>query len=75
MKKKSLYDIAMEQKNANKNYDRKKTKNDRELIVLIELMDKILKAMVYTIISILVTIGMTVLLNEEFRNVLIEVLK
>lgn len=65
----------MEQKNANKNYDRKKTKNDRELIVLIELMDKILKAMVYTIISILVTIGMTVLLNEEFRNVLIEVLK
>ena len=73
MKKKSLYDIAMENKNIKNK--RKQTKSDRELIILIEVMDKILKVMVYTIISILVTIGMTVLLNEEFRNVLIEVLK
>lgn len=73
MKKKSLYDIAMEKKNIKNK--RKQTKSDRELIILIEVMDKILKVMVYTIISILVTIGMTVLLNEEFRNVLIEVLK
>ena len=73
MKKKSLYDIAMEKKNIKNK--RKKTTSDRELIILIEVMDEILKAMVYTIISILVTIGMTVLLNEEFRNVLIEVLK
>lgn len=73
MKKKSLYDIAMEKKNIKNK--RKQTKSDRELIILIEVMDKILKVMVYTIISVLVTIGMTVLLNEEFRNVLIEVLK
>ena len=73
MKKKSLYDIAMEKKNIKNK--RKQTKSDRELIILIEVMDKILKIMVYTIISILVTIGMTVLLNEEFRNILIEVLK
>jgi len=73
MKKKSLYDIAMEKKNIKNK--RKQTKSDRELIILIEVMDKILKAMIYTIISILVSIGMTVLLNEEFRNIFIEIIQ
>lgn len=77
MKKKSLYDIAMEQKENEVNNDEKVIiiKNKTMLLIVIEIADKILKVLLYAILLILLTIGATVLVNYETRNLFIDMLK
>lgn len=77
MKKKSIYDIAIERKNS------QTTNNDNIIVVrkksllqnIFEIIGKILKVIIYTILIILLTIGATVLINNQTRNFLIEILK
>lgn len=77
MKKKSLFDIAMEQKN------RKQLQNDENIVIthknsrisiVVEIIGKILKVLFYVLICLLLTIGTTVLVNSELRNQLINVI-
>ncbi len=76
MKKKSLYDIAMEKK---KNQI---TNNDNIIIVkkksilltIFEIIGRILKLIIYISLIILLTIGATVLINSQTRDYLIEIL-
>ncbi len=77
MKKKSLYDIAMEKKN------NQTTQNENIIIVrkkpiiqtIFEIIGKILKIIIYIILIILLTIGATVLINNQTREFLLEILK
>lgn len=77
MKKKSLYDIAMEKKN------NQTTQNENIIIVrkkpifqtIFEIIGKILKVIIYIILIILLTIGATVLINSQTREFLVEILK
>lgn len=76
MKKKSLYDIAMERKNQVNNNDniivvRKKS----VLQTIFEIIGKIIKLIIYAILLILLTIGATVLINSQTREFLLEILK
>ena len=67
MKKKSLYDIAMEKKN------NQTTQNENIIIVrkkpifqtIFEIIGKILKVIIYMILIILLTVGATVLINSR----------
>ncbi len=77
MKKKSLYDIAMEKKN------NQTTQNENIIIVrrkpllqtLFEIISKIIKLIIYVILLIILTIGATVLINSQTRGFLVEILK
>lgn len=77
MKKKSLYDIAMEKKNS------QTTNNDNIIVVrkksilqiIFDIIGKILKLIIYAILIILLTIGATVLINSQTREFLLEILK
>lgn len=77
MKKKSLFDIAMEQRN------RKQLQNDNIVItkknsktsIITEIIGKIIKVVLYIVICILLTIGTTVLINSELREQLINTLQ
>ena len=77
MKKKSLYDIAMEKKN------NQTTQNENIIIVrkkpifqtIFEIIGKILKVIIYMILIILLTVGATVLINSQTREFLVEILK
>ena len=77
MKKKSLYDIAMERKNNQVN------NNDNIIVVrkksllqtIFEIIGKIIKLIIYAILLILLTIGATVLINSQTRDFLIEIFK
>ena len=77
MKKKSLFDIAMEKK-------QKQTEENDNIIILkkrsfimtiIEIIGKILKLILYIILFILLTIGATVLINSALREQLINIVK
>lgn len=77
MKKKSLYDIAMEKKN------NQTTQNENIIIVrkkpifqtIFEIIGKISKVIIYMILIILLTVGATVLINSQTREFLVEILK
>lgn len=77
MKKKSLYDIAMERKQNNI------IENDKVIIVrkksifstILEIIGKIFKIVLYFILLILLTIGATVLLNSQTREIFIDIIK
>lgn len=77
MKKKSLYDIAMERKDKTSEVqeqiviERKRT----ILLVIVDIIEKILKLLFYIVLFILVTIGATVLINSELRWQLINMIK
>ena len=77
MKKKSLYDIAMERKDKTSDVqeqiviERKRT----ILLVIVDVIEKILKLLFYIVLFILVTIGATVLINSELRWQLINMIK
>lgn len=77
MKKKSLYDIAMEQKENELNNDERVIiiKDKTILLIVIEIVGKIFKVLLYSILLILLTIGATVLVNYETRNLFIDMLK
>ncbi|MBO5349880.1 MAG: hypothetical protein J6A89_08735 [Clostridia bacterium] len=75
MKKKSLFDIAMEQKNRKKLEDENVvvTKKNSKILIAIEIIGKILKVIFYIVICILLTIGTTVLANSELREQLMNI--
>lgn len=77
MKKKSLYDIAMERKQ-NDLIDNEKVTIVRKksiIITIIDIIGKILKIIVYFILFLLLTIGATVLLNAQTREIFIDIIK
>lgn len=75
MKKKSLFDIAMEQKNRKQLQDENIviTKKNSKIFMAIEIVGKILKIIFYIVICILLTVGTTVLVNSELREQLINI--
>ena len=75
MKKKSLFDIAMEQKNRKQLQDENIviTKKNSKISTVIEIIGKILKVIFYIVICILLTVGTTVLVNSELREQLINI--
>ena len=74
--KKSLFDIAMEQKNRKQLGDEKTviTKKNSEISIGVEIIEKILKVIFYIVICILLTVGTTVLVNSELREQLINII-
>lgn len=75
MKKKSLFDIAMEQKREKQNNDNNIviTHKNSKLSIVVEIIGKIFKVLFYILICLLLTIGTTVLVNSELREQLINV--
>lgn len=75
MSKKSLFDIAMEQKNRKQANDNSVviTKKTSKISIISEIIGKILKLIFYIVICLLLTVGTTVLLNSELREQLINV--
>lgn len=75
MKKKSLYDIAMEKKDNSKInniiIERKKSFAD----IIFKIIEKTFKLILYLILFILITIGATVILNSQTREIFGEMLK
>lgn len=77
MKKKSLFDIAMEKKQS------QTTENENIIIVrkksflltMFEIVGKIFKLIIYIVLLILLTVGATVMINSQTREFLIEILK
>jgi len=77
MKKKSLYDIAMEQKNENL-IDNEKVviiRKNNLLSSLIDILGKCLKFILYIILFLLLTVGATVLINSQTREIVLNILK
>ncbi len=75
-KNKSLYDIAMEKKQ-NKNLENNTQNLEKKSIIklLVIILKKILTFSFWIIVSILVTIGTTIMLNEALRLDFIEKVK
>lgn len=75
MKKKSLFDIAKEQKRRKQANDNNIviTKKNSKISIAFEIIGKILKLVFYIVICLLLTVGTTVLLNNELREQLINV--
>lgn len=76
MKKKSLFDIAMEEKNRKQLEDENVvvTKKNSKISIVIEIIGKILKVIFYIVICILLTVGTTVLANSELREQLMNII-
>mgnify|MGYP003369808779 CR=1 FL=1 len=76
MRKKSLFDIAMEEKNRKQLEDEKVvvTKKNSKISIVIEIIGKILKVIFYIVICILLTVGTTVLANSELREQLMNII-
>ncbi len=74
--KKSLFDIAMEQKNRKQLEDENTviTKKNSKISIVVEIIEKILKVIFYIVICILLTVGTTVLVNSELREQLINII-
>ena len=77
MKKKSLFDIAMEQKREKQNNKNNvfAAKKNSKISIVVEIIAKIFRIAFYIVICILLTIGTTVLVNSELRQNLISILK
>ena len=76
MKKKSLFDIAMEQKREKQNNDNNIviTHKNSKISIVVEIIGKIFKVLFYILICLLLTIGTTVLVNSELREQLIDII-
>lgn len=76
MKKKSLFDIAMEQKREKQNNDNNIviTHKNSKISIMVEIIGKIFKVLFYILICLLLTIGTTVLVNSELREQLINII-
>lgn len=76
MKKKSLFDIAMEQKREKQNNDNNIviTHKNSKISIVLEIIGKIFKVLFYILICLLLTIGTTVLVNSELREQLINII-
>ena len=77
MKKKSLFDIAMEKKqnktteNENIIIVRKKT----FLLIMFEIIVKIFRLIIYIALMLLLTIGATVLINATLREQMLNIIQ
>ena len=76
MKKKSLFDIAMEQKREKQNNVNNIviTHKNSKISIVVEIIGKIFKVLFYILICLLLTIGTTVLVNSELREQLINII-
>ena len=76
MKKKSLYDIAMERKNKTSEIQEQIVIERKRTIVsvLVDVIEKVLKLIFYILLVILITIGSTVLINSELREQVINMI-
>lgn len=76
MKKKSLFDIAMEQKREKQNNDNNIviTHKNSKISIVVEIIGKLFKVLFYILICLLLTIGTTVLVNSELREQLINII-
>ena len=76
MKKKSLYDIAMERKNKTSEiHEQIVIERKRTIVsVLVDVIEKVLKLIFYILLVILITIGSTVLINSELREQVINMI-
>ena len=76
MKKKSRFDIAMEQKREKQNNDNNIviTHKNSKISIVVEIIGKIFKVLFYILICLLLTIGTTVLVNSELREQLINII-
>lgn len=76
MKRKSLYDIAMERKDKTSEVQEQIVieKKRTILLVIVDIIEKILKLLFYIMLFILLTIGATVLINSELRWQLINMI-
>ena len=77
MKKKSLYDIAMEQKKDNMIDEEKVViiRKNNLISSLIDILGKCLKFILYILFFILLTVGATVLINSQTRDIILNILK
>lgn len=77
MKKKSLFDVAMEKKKT-QNIENKNiivVKKKSYLIIAMEIISKILKFIFFLGLLILLTIGATVLVNSSLREQIVNIIK
>lgn len=77
MKKKSLFDIAMEKKEKQtiENENIIIVKKKSFLLTTFEIMGKIFKVIIYIVLMILLTIGATVLINSSLREQMINIIQ
>ena len=77
MRKKSLFDIAMEEKNRKQLEDENVvvTKKNSKISIAVSIIGGVIKFCFYVIVCVLLTVGTTVVVNSELREQLIEVVK
>lgn len=74
MKKKSLFDIAMSEKE-NIEYSKLKIRKRPILPILFEIIKSIFKLILYGIVFVLISIGATVLANKHMRIFFVDIIK
>lgn len=77
MKKKSLFDIAMEKKE-NQTIENENiviVKKKSFLLTIFEILGKIFKVIIYIVLMIILTIGATVLINSSLREQMINIIQ
>lgn len=77
MKKKSLYDIAMEKKQNKtiENEDIIIVRKKSFLLTIFEIIVKIFRLIIYIYLMILLTIGATVLINNTLREQMLNIIQ
>lgn len=77
MKKKSLFDIAMEKKQNHtaKNENVIVVRKKSFLLTIFEIIGIILKLIIYIVLIVLLTIGATVLINNSLREQIINIIQ
>ncbi|MBP3501972.1 MAG: hypothetical protein J6K42_00605 [Clostridia bacterium] len=75
MKKKSLFDIAMEEKNRKQLEDENVvvTKKNSKISIAVSIIGGVIKFCFYVIVCVLLTVGTTVLTNSELREQLMNI--
>jgi len=74
MKKKSLFDIAMSEKE-NIVHSKSKIRERPILPIFFEIIKSIFKLILYAIVFVLISIGATVLANKHIRIFFIDIIK
>ena len=75
MRKKSLFDIAMEEKNRKQLEDENVvvTKKNSKISIAVSIIGGAIKFCFYVIVCVLLTVGTTVLANSELRELLMNI--
>ncbi|MDO5556500.1 MAG: hypothetical protein Q4G09_07945 [Clostridia bacterium] len=75
MRKKSLFDLAMEKKRTNLLVENSTNNKSKLLINSLIIIKTVFTFLIYIVISILLTIGATVLINKDFRCQFFEIIR